>query len=153
MPEKNIKDFACLYKAYKSYIEDNKINAIASRSWPDFFVEYGTPVCMVLSLLNVFNIPSSYEGDVYGALSMYIGNLITDNATFFGNPVSLDKEEATITFWHCGMAACNLARNDEAIVGVHPNRKIGQLWILVVNQIKMRQFLELVENQMVNLDY
>jgi len=126
MPEQNIKDFARLYKAYKTYVEDNHIGAISSRCWPDFFTEFGTPVCMVLSLLNAINIPASCEADVYGALSMFIGTAFTGDSSFFGDPVSMDEEESSITFWHCGMAACNLARCDTgATVGVHPNRKIG----------------------------
>ena len=126
MPEQNIKDFARLYKAYKAYVNDNGIGAISSRCWPDFFVEFGTPVCMVLSLLNAVNIPASCEADAYGALSMYIGTAFSDMATFFGDPVSMDEKESSITMWHCGMAACNLARKDTgACVGVHPNRKIG----------------------------
>ena len=45
---------------------------------------------------------------------------------FFGDPVALDEEESSITYWHCGAAACSLARKDTgAVVGVHPNRKIG----------------------------
>ncbi|MCR5098541.1 MAG: fucose isomerase [Lachnospiraceae bacterium] len=126
MPENNVKDFARLYKAYKSYVNENNIGAVSSRCWPDFFTEFGTPVCMVLSLLNAVNIPASCEADVYGALSMYIGTALTGGATFFGDPVSMDEKEGSITYWHCGMAACNLARKDTgACVGVHPNRKIG----------------------------
>ena len=126
IPEKNIKDFARLYRAYKMYVNTNNIGALASRCWPDFFVSYGTPVCMVLSLLNSLNIPSSCEADVYGALSMYIGSKLSDRSTFFGDPVSFDEADNSITFWHCGMAACDLARKDTgAVVGVHPNRKIG----------------------------
>lgn len=105
---------------------ENGIGAISSRCWPDFFVSYGTPVCMVLSLLNMLGVPSSCEADVYGALSMYIGSQLTGGSTFFGDPVAMDEEEGSITYWHCGMAACNLARKDTgACVGVHPNRKIG----------------------------
>lgn len=125
-PEKNIKDFARLYKAYRDYAEKNHIGALSSRCWPDFFTSYGTPVCSVLAMLNTSKIAASCESDVYGALSMYIGTQLTDNATFFGDPVSMDEDEGTITFWHCGMAACSLARKDTgAQVGVHPNRKIG----------------------------
>lgn len=126
MPEQNIKDFARLYKAYKTYVEEGHIGAISSRCWPDFFTSFGTPVCMVLSLLNAINVSASCEADVYGALSMYIGTQFTGQATFFGDPVAMDENEGTITYWHCGMAACNLARCDTgAKVGVHPNRKIG----------------------------
>ena len=126
MPEKNIKDFARLYKAYKSYITEGGIGAVSSRCWPDFFTSFGTPVCMVLSLLNAIQVPASCEADVYGALSMYIGTQFTGQSTFFGDPVAMDEKEGTITYWHCGMAACDLARCDTgAHVGVHPNRKIG----------------------------
>lgn len=125
-PEKNVKDFARLYKAYSEYVNENGIKAISSRCWPDFFTSFGTPVCTVLSLLNAAGIASSCESDVYGALSMYIGTVLTGGSSFFGDPVSMDEKEGTITFWHCGMAACNLARKDTgAQVGVHPNRKIG----------------------------
>lgn len=125
-PEKNVKDFARLYKAYRTYVEENRIGALSSRCWPDFFTAFGTPVCSVLSLLNALGTAASCESDVYGALSMYIGMQLTGNAAFFGDPVSMDEEEGTITFWHCGMAPCTLARKDTgAEVGVHPNRKIG----------------------------
>ena len=126
MPDKNVRDFARLYKAYSEYVKEGGIGAVSSRCWPDFFTEFGTPVCMVLSLLNAVNVPASCEADVYGALSMYIGTAFTGMSTFFGDPVSMDEGESSITFWHCGMAACNLARCDTgATVGVHPNRKIG----------------------------
>ena len=69
---------------------------------------------------------ASCEADVYGALSMYIGSQLTGKPVFFGDPVSMDEKEGTVTYWHCGMAACSLARADTgARVGVHPNRKIG----------------------------
>lgn len=125
-PEQNVIDFARLYKAYKEYIQANGIGAIASRCWPDFFTEYGTPVCSVLSLLNANGIVASCEVDAYGALSMYVGQQLTGRPSFFGDPVAMDENEGTITYWHCGMAACSLARQDTgAQVGVHPNRKIG----------------------------
>ena len=92
MPEKNIKDFARLYKAYKTYITEGGIGAVSSRCWPDFFVSFGTPVCMVLSLLNAMQIPASCEADVYGALSMYIGTQFTGQSTFFGDPVAMDEK-------------------------------------------------------------
>ena len=125
-PEKNVKDFARLYKAYKEYVTENNIGALASRCWPDFFTSFGTPVCAVLAMLNDLGIASSCEADTYGALSMYLGMQLTQNATFFGDPVSLDEKENTISFWHCGTAACSLAREDTgAVVGEHCNRHIG----------------------------
>lgn len=125
-PEKNRKDFARLYRAYKEYVTDHHVGALASRCWPDFFTAFGTPVCAVLAMLNDLGVAASCEADTYGALSMYLGMQLTQQATFFGDPVSMDEKENTITFWHCGTAACSLAREDTgAKVDVHCNRKIG----------------------------
>lgn len=125
-PEKNRRDFARLYKAYAQYVKDNNIGALSSRCWPDFFTAFGTPVCAVLAMLNDLGVAASCEADTYGALSMYIGAQLTGSPVFFGDPVSLDEKENTITFWHCGTAACSLAREDTgAEIGVHCNRKIG----------------------------
>ena len=125
-PEQNRKDFARLYRAYKEYVTDHHVGALASRCWPDFFTAFGTPVCAVLAVLNDLGVAASCEADTYGALSMYLGMQLTQQATFFGDPVSMDEKENTITFWHCGTAACSLAREDTgAKVDVHCNRKIG----------------------------
>ncbi len=125
-PERNRLDHARLYKAYSDYVQSHQIGALASRCWPDFFTAFGTPVCTVLSLLNDDDIASACEADIYGALSMWMGMRLSGEPVFFGDPVSMDEEENTITFWHCGAAACSLARHDTgAVVGVHPNRKIG----------------------------
>lgn len=125
-PENNRKDFARLYKAYDEFVKNNNIGALSSRCWPDFFTAFGTPVCAVLAMLNDMGVSASCEADTYGALSMYIGQSLTGIPAFFGDPVSLDEKENTITFWHCGTAACSLAREDTgAQIGVHCNRKIG----------------------------
>ena len=125
-PEHNRNDHARLLKAYTDYVQTHHIGALASRCWPDFFVDYGTPVCAVLSLLNAEGIAASCEGDSWGALSMYIASQLSGKASFFGDPVALSQEENTLTFWHCGTAACSLAREDTgAEAGVHCNRKIG----------------------------
>lgn len=126
LPEKNIIDFLRLWKAYDTYAEEYGIGAIASRCWPDYFTEYGTPVCAVMAMLNDKGIATSCEGDSYGALSMYIGQKLTEQPVFFGDPVSVNEEDNTFVFWHCGTAAYSLAREDTgACVGVHCNRKIG----------------------------
>ncbi|MCL7748855.1 hypothetical protein [Halalkalibacter alkaliphilus] len=125
-PQQNRDDFIRLYKAYSDFVKENNISAISSRCWPDLFVDYGTPVCSVLGLLNDNLVAASCEADAYGAISMLIGIKLSNESVFFGDPVSLDKTENTVTFWHCGTSACSLAHPSKgAQVGVHPNRKIG----------------------------
>lgn len=123
---KNVSDFARLYKSYADYVKENKIGALSSRCWPDFFTAFGTPVCAVLAILGDLGVPAACEADTYGALSMYIAQFLTGSPAFFGDPVALNAEADTVTFWHCGTAACSLARTDTgAVAGVHCNRKIG----------------------------
>ncbi len=125
-PEENRLGHARLYRAYSEYVRAHGIGALATRCWPDFFTAFGTPVCTVLSLLNDEGVAAACECDVCGALSMWMGMRLSGEPVFFGDPVSLDEGENTITFWHCGAAACSLARRDTgAVVGVHPNRKLG----------------------------
>ncbi len=124
--EKNRLDFARLYRSYKEYCEENNIGALSSRCWPDFFTAFGTPVCAVLGILNDLGVSAACEADTYGGLTMYMAKFLTGTPAFFGDPVSRDEGENTITFWHCGMAACSLARKDTgACADVHCNRKIG----------------------------
>jgi len=111
-PEKNRLDFARLLKAYETWIDEKGVDAIASRCWPDYFTSYGTPVCAVLAMLNDEGVAAACETDAYGALSMALGMYGTGKPVFFGDPVSLDEKENTISFWHCGTAACSLARED-----------------------------------------
>ena len=125
-PEKNRLDHARLLKAYTDYVQGHHIGALASRCWPDFFTSFGTPVCTVLSMLNDQGVAAACEADIYGALSMWIGMQLSSEPVFFGDPVAMDENESTVTYWHCGAAACSLARKDTgAEIGVHPNRKIG----------------------------
>lgn len=123
---KNVLDFARLYRAYDEFVKEGNIGALSSRCWPDFFTAFGTPVCSVLGILNDLDVPAACEADTYGALSMYICSQLTGRPSFFGDPVSVDEKDNTITFWHCGMAPCSLAREDTgACAGLHCNRKIG----------------------------
>lgn len=124
--EATLDKHARLRLAYRQVVEENRLGALATRCWPDFFVEYGASVCAAISGLTEKGIVSSCEADIGGAISMYIARELAGSAPYFGDPVSLDEEKNAITFWHCGAGACSLAHKDTgAKAGVHPNRKLG----------------------------
>jgi L-fucose isomerase-like protein len=126
LPEESLHKHARLRKAYQDFINENNVGAIASRCWPDFFTDFGTPVCSVLSLLNDNGVAASCETDIGGVIGMYIGSELTGGPTYFGDPVAIDENCDGIVFWHCGAGATSLAREKEGPkLGVHPNRKIG----------------------------
>lgn len=126
LEEERLEKYARLKTAYDEFVKTNGIKAMASRCWPDFFVEFNAPVCGVLSLLNEKGVQASCEADLGGAITMFIEASLAGGAPYFGDPVALDEENNSIIFWHCGAGACSLARQDAgAKLGVHPNRKIG----------------------------
>ena len=123
IPQANMEGYARLMKAYCDFCTQNNVKVIGSRCWPDLFTDFGTPNCAVLSMLNDMGISSACEGDMYGAISMFIASRLSGGSVFFGDPVSMDEDENTLTYWHCGMCAPSLA--SKPTIGVHPNRKIG----------------------------
>ena len=123
IPQANMEGYARLMKAYCDFCTQNNVKVIGSRCWPDLFTDFGTPNCAVLSMLNDKGISSACEGDMYGAISMFIASRLSGGSVFFGDPISMDEDENTLTYWHCGMCAPSLA--SKPTIGVHPNRKIG----------------------------
>lgn len=124
--KENLEKYARLRTAYEEFIHESGAGAIASRCWPDFFTNFGAPVCAVLSMLNDNGIPSSCETDIGGAISMFIGSGFSNMATYFGDPVAIDEACNSIVYWHCGAgASCLASKKEGAKLGVHPNRKIG----------------------------
>ncbi len=126
LPEENLDKYARLRKAYQDFLERTGVNTVASKCWPDFFIGFGAPVCSILSMLNDNDIPTACEADMGGVISMFIGSGLTGSPTYLGDPVAIDESCDGIVYWHCGAGATTLARKKEgAMIGVHPNRKIG----------------------------
>ena len=112
--ELTLKDWVQEHKGYRKYV------AIAGKCWPAFQTQFGFVPCYVNSRLTSRGIPVSCEVDIYGALSEYIGTVISqDTVTLLdiNNTVPQDMYEADIkgkfdytlkdTFmgFHCGNTA------------------------------------------------
>ena len=112
--ELTLKDWVQEHKGYRKY------EAIAGKCWPAFQTQFGFVPCYVNSRLTAQGIPVSCEVDIYGALSEYIGTVISqDTVTLLdiNNTVPKDMYEADIkgkfdytlkdTFmgFHCGNTA------------------------------------------------
>jgi len=112
--ELTLKDWVNEHKGYRKYV------AIAGKCWPAFQTQFGFVPCYVNSRLTAQGIPVSCEVDIYGALSEYIGTVISqDTVTLLdiNNTVPKDMYEADIkgkydytlkdTFmgFHCGNTA------------------------------------------------
>ncbi len=102
-----------------------KFVAVAGKCWPAFQTQFGFVPCYVNSRLTAMGIPVSCEVDIYGALSEFIGAVVSDDTVTLldiNNTVPSDIYEQDIkgkfpytikdTFmgFHCGnTSACKLS--------------------------------------------
>lgn len=112
--ELTLKDWVEEHKGYRKYV------AIAGKCWPAFQTQFGFVPCYVNSRLTDQGIPVSCEVDIYGALSEFIGTVVSqDTVTLLDInntvPYDLYKEEIEPEFnytsddvfmgFHCGNTA------------------------------------------------
>ena len=112
--ELTLKDWIRDHKGYRKYV------AIAVKCWPAFQTQFGFVPCYVNSRLTAQGIPVSCEVDIYGAVSEYIGTVVSQDAVTLldiNNTVPNDMYETEIkgkydytlkdTFmgFHCGNTA------------------------------------------------
>ena len=117
--ELTLLDWAEAHKGSRQFV------AIAGKCWPAFQTQFGFVPCYVNSRLTAKGIPVSCEVDIYGALSEYIGTVISEDVVTLldiNNSVPQDLYNEDIkdkfkytlkdTFmgFHCGnTAACRLS--------------------------------------------
>ena len=109
--ELTLLDWVEEHRGYRKYV------AIAGKCWPAFQTQFGFVPCYVNSRLTGRGIPVSCEVDIYGALSEFIGTVVSNDATTLldiNNTVPSDIYDADIkgkydytlkdTFmgFHCG---------------------------------------------------
>ena len=71
--ELTLKDWVRDHKGYREYV------AIAGKCWPAFQTQFGFVPCYVNSRLTAQGIPVSCEVDIYGALSEFIGTVVSED--------------------------------------------------------------------------
>lgn len=71
--ELTLLDWVEEHKGYREFV------AIAGKCWPAFQTQFGFVPCYVNSRLTAKGIPVSCEVDIYGALSEYIGTIVSED--------------------------------------------------------------------------
>lgn len=121
--EITLLDWVEAHKGYREYV------TIAGKCWPAFQTQFGFVPCYVNSRLTGRGIPVSCEVDIYGALSEFIGTVVSQDVVTLldiNNSVPADLYEEDIkgkygtytlkdTFmgFHCGnTAACKLTAHE-----------------------------------------
>ena len=112
--ELTLKDWIRDHKGYRKYV------TIAGKCWPAFQTQFGFVPCYVNSRLAAQGIPVSCEVDIYGALSEFIGTVVSQHAVTLldiNNSVPADMyneeikdnydytQKDTFMGFHCGNTA------------------------------------------------
>ena len=112
--ELTLKDWVRDHRGYRKYV------AIAGKCWPAFQTQFGFVPCYVNSRLAAQGIPVSCEVDIYGALSEFIGTVVSQDAVTLLDinnsvPADMYQEEIqgkypythrdTFMAFHCGNTA------------------------------------------------
>lgn len=91
--ELTLLDWVEEHKGYRKYV------AIAGKCWPAFQTQFGFVPCYVNSRLTGMGIPVSCELDIYGVLSEFIGECVSDDIVTLldiNNSVPKDMYEESI---------------------------------------------------------
>ena len=75
--ELTLKDWIKEHRGYRKYV------AIAGKCWPAFQTQFGFVPCYVNSRLTAQGIPVSCEVDIYGALSEFIGTVVSQDTVHY----------------------------------------------------------------------
>jgi L-fucose isomerase-like protein len=99
---------ASLTAKFEKFLEQNQLNALAIRCWPEFANDFGISPCAAMSILQMENKILTCEGDLLGSLSMLAHQAIGGANPFLSDFSQVDFKEDFGLLWHCGVAACNL---------------------------------------------
>ncbi|HDP80881.1 MAG TPA: fucose isomerase [Spirochaetes bacterium] len=91
-----------------TFLDDEKLDALALRCWPEFAAEFGIAPCAAMSLLQSEGRVIACEGDIEGALSMMAHRALGAETPFLFDFSQINLEDDSALLWHCGVAPCNL---------------------------------------------
>lgn len=119
-----------VYAALRQIAEEERLDGLAVRCWPEFFTELGCAACGAMSMLTDDigrgpGLPCSCEADINGTVTQLILQWLADAPAFGSDLVAMDFEQDTSVFWHCGLAPLSFADPSFQPRGaLHSNRKL-----------------------------
>ena len=116
------------YLTLRRLAEQENLDGLAVRCWPEFFTELGCAACGAMSMLSDELTPCSCEADVNGTITKLILQWLSGEPAFGTDVVSFDVEEDVAVLWHCGLAPLSMADPLVQPRGtIHSNRQLPLL--------------------------
>jgi len=121
LASKTIDNTARVIKALIDIKNEMDLSGIALDCWPRFRQELDMVPCAAIGYLNEKGIVTACEGDVYGLISMYILQQLSNLPTLLMDLVDFDEEDQSLLFWHCGIGNQSLAYQGRISLSSHSN--------------------------------
>lgn len=117
-----------VYVALRGLADEENLQALAVRCWPEFFTDFGCAACGPMAFMIQDGTPCGCEADVFGALSSLVLQWTAGEPAFNTDLVDVNVADDTAVFWHCGQAPISMA-DPEGPIGpaIHSNRKLPLL--------------------------
>ena len=116
------------YLALRHLAEENSLDGMGIRCWPQFFTDLKCAACGAMSLLTEEGIPCSCEADINGTITQIVLQTLSGGPAFGTDVVSFETDENLAVVWHCGLAPLSMA--DPAVKPrgtIHSNRLLPLL--------------------------
>jgi L-fucose isomerase-like protein len=133
LDQKPLNGSLSVYTALKEVAEEERLDGLAVRCWPEFFTEMGCAACGAMSMLSdgfagCSPLPCSCEADINGTVTQLVLQWLSDAPAFGTDLVGMDLEKDYAIIWHCGLAPLSMASPGYQAHGViHSNRKLPLL--------------------------
>ncbi len=134
LDQSSLRGTLAAYLAMQRLAEEEQLDGLAVRCWPEFFTELGCAACGAMSMLSDELTPCSCEADVNGTITQLIlqwlsGTKEAQRLPAFGaDLVSVDMDEDIAVLWHCGLAPLSMADPSVPPKGtIHSNRELPLL--------------------------
>ena len=103
-----VEKLSSLTAKLNKFINENNLDALSIRCWPEFAGEFGISPCAAMSVVQSEDKIIACEGDVEGAISMLAHRAAGAETPFLFDFSQINFEENYALLWHCGVAPCNL---------------------------------------------
>nr|BBH92050.1 fucose isomerase [Thermogemmatispora argillosa] len=121
-----VQRFGAAYVALRALLEEQHLDGLAVRCWPEFPQDFGLMPCATLGRLADDGFVCACEADLHGAVTLLMLQWLSGAAPLLADVVALNEQRGALWLWHCGNAPACLARPGEEIpLTLHCNRRIG----------------------------
>lgn len=118
--EENMGTDARYYLTMRSMMEQQSLDSLAVRDWPELSDTVGQWPYVAMTRLSSEGLAVGCEGDVDGAISCLLGNLLGGGVSYLSDWLEHDSEN--ITLWHAGNAPYQLCEP----IGSEKGPRIGR---------------------------